>query len=362
MAEPHGHLIPEIICSERLKPFIDRVHLFDPCDDEYVLDYNPFDIENPADAARLAADYVDSAKTLFSTSWGYRMQHILMMLYYALFLTGKNLSSIPILLSKSSKGAALRREVIEKSASGEVRRFFDYEIMSYSPEAFSPILNKISALLLDPKLNRIFSTVKSKVKINEIVNNAGVFLISLPMSGLGAEISSQLGAMVLAQIQKSAFHRTDEERKKPLYLFVDECYRFNAFGVYESILNETRKFGLSLCLAHQDTGQISEDTLKTFLSAKNLMVFGVNFEDAKRLSRALDNKVKPEELVGLNVGEVVARIDNEIVKLRTFPPDNLRRSDEVRDLIISSNRKKYYTKLADIKTVATQEEKVYDSF
>lgn len=71
---------------------------------------------------------------------------------------------------------------------------------------------------------------------------------------------------------------------------------------------------------HQSTGQVSDGVLKSFLSASNIFTFGINIEDAKRLSRVLDNRIEPEELVGLNVGEVVARIDNAIVKFKTFPP------------------------------------------
>ena len=166
---------------------------------------------------------------------------------------------------------------------------------------------------------------------------------------------------MLAQLQKAAFHR--KEGAKPFYIFADECYRFEgALGIYESFLNETRKLGVFLNLCHQSTGQVSDEVLKSFLSASNIFTFGINIEDAKRLSRALDNRVRPEELVGLGVGEVVARIDNAIVKFKTFPPSGLKVSDEVRELVITRSREKYYTKLSEIKEEPQKRQRTYDSF
>lgn len=192
-----------------------------------------------------------------------------------------------------------------------------------------------------------------------------MLLVSLPIGLLGAEISAQLGGMLLAQLQKAAFHRTSirEKERVPFFIFVDECYRFNAFNIYEGIINECRKFGVFINLAHQDTGQLPESTLKSFLSINNIFVFGINIEDAKRVSRAFDNRVKPEEFTSLRVGEFMARIGNDVVKVKSFPPEDEKDSDEARRLIIENSRRLYYTKASEIKAQkAKRKNRFYDSF
>jgi hypothetical protein len=363
--DPHDNLIPQIMTSERLKPSYEKICYFNPCDKDYVLDYNPFHIDDMEDIGRLTADYVDSSKSLFSSAWGYRMAQIMTMGYYALFILNENLSSLPVLFSRSRRGNELRKRVIHKVTNPEVKRFFESDVLNYPQEAFLPVINKITTLLMDNRINRILSRKKNKIHLNEFINEGKALLVSLPIGLLGAEISSQLGAMLLAQLQKAAFHRTSipEKDRKPFYIFVDECYRFSAFGIYEGIINECRKFGMFINLAHQDTGQISEDTLKTFLSINNILAFGINIEDAKRLVKAFDNKIKPEQFTNLEVGQVIARIGNDIVKIRSYPPDSLNAHEDVGESIIENSRKQYYTKIGEIKDRdEVKTKRIYDSF
>ncbi len=362
--DPHNNLLESLLNSPVLEKHYKRVVYFDPADDEFVLDYNPFSASSEKDAGRLTADFLNSLKTLFAESWGYRLSHILMICLYALFMLGENLASLTVLLSKTDKGKELRSKVIAKCANAEVKRFFKSEFYSYPQEAFLPVLNKVSGLLLEEKIRRVLSRKKNSIDARQIMDEGKIFLANLTSSVLGAEISSALGAMLIAQFQKAAFQRSDvpEKDRKPFHIFVDEAYRFNAAGVYESIINEGRKFRLFLNVSHQDFGQIDSDTLKTFLSIQNLMVFGVNIEDAKLLSRVFDNKVRPEEFAGLGRGEVYARIENEIAKFKTFPPDENNVSTEGKKKIISHSRKLYYTKLSELEKRPKKKPRIYDSF
>ena len=362
--DPHNNLIPALTSTKILENHSDKVVYFDPGDKEYTPDYNPFDIKDHSQIGKLTADYVDSTKSLFSDSFGYRMAHILTMSYYALFLLGDNLASLPVLLSKSQQGVALRNKVIAKVDNPEVKRFFEHELSYYPQEATMPVINKITTLLMDNKIHRILSRRKSKIDVPSIVNEGKVFLASLPGGIIGAEISSALGAMLIAQFQKACFARADipESERRPFFIYVDEAYRFNCANIYESLINEGRKFGGFLNIAHQSLGQLSKDTQKTFLSIQNIMVFGINIDDARIFSRVFDNRVKPEDLASLSVGEVIARINNETVKLRTFPPATIRRSDTAERKIIRKSRRLYYTKTADLDKQPKRKPRVYDSF
>jgi len=362
--DPHNNLIPALMSTRVLENHSDKVIYFDPGDREYTPDYNPFDIDDMSLIGKLTADYVDSTKSLFSDSFGYRMGHILTMSYYALFLLGENLATLPVLLSRTPQGVEMRRRVIEKADNPEVRRFFDQELSHYPQEAVLPVINKITTLLMDNKIHRILSRKKTKIDIPSIVRDGKVFLASLPAGIIGAEISSALGAMLISQFQKAIFARAEipEQERKPFFIFVDEAYRFNCAAIYESLINEARKFGGFINIAHQTLGQLSQDTQKTFLSIQNMMVFGINIDDARVFSRVFDNRVKPEDLASLRVGEVYARIDNETVKLRTFPPETIRRSETTHGKIVRKSRRLYYTKTCEINKEPGRKPRIYDSF
>ncbi|MDH3973494.1 MAG: hypothetical protein OEV42_04355, partial [Deltaproteobacteria bacterium] len=363
LLDPHGDLIEELLSSPKLSTVVEKVVYFNPVDDEYAIGFNPFHLEDIKDIGRLTSDYVNSSKNLFD-SWGPRQAHILTVSYYAIFLLGENLSALPELLSRTPGGETMRREVIERSDSPEVIRFFKDEFKNYRDEAFFPVTSKVSSLLIDSRSRMILSEKENKVNMSKILNEGHILLASLPVGLLGADISFQLGTMLLSQIQKAAFHRASmrPEERRPCHIFVDECYRFNE-KIYDGFLNETRKYGCSIHLALQNTGQLSEDSQKAFFSVNNLLAFGINIDDAKRLSRVLDNRVKPEELVSLGVGEAVARLGKEIIKIDSFKPVT-GSSDAVREQIIEYSRKHYYTKIEKQKEreVSDKKKRFYDSF
>jgi Phage integrase, N-terminal SAM-like domain/Arm DNA-binding domain/TraM recognition site of TraD and TraG len=68
-----------------------------------------------------------------------------------------------------------------------------------------------------------------------------------------------LGALIVAHITNQSFGRADQlergEKVKPLYLFADEFHNFVS-GDFETILSETRKYGLFFRLANQYPDQL----------------------------------------------------------------------------------------------------------
>ena len=152
-------------------------------------------------------------------------------------------------------------------------------------------------------------------------------------------------------------------RFKPFYVFVDEFWRFSTGRIVESLINECVKAGVHLCVANQETGQLSSDLLQAVLSMPNIMVFNVNMIDAKKLAPLFDGKVTVEDFLGLGRGWTFARLDSDIVD--SICPYSKNDSDEkVKKKIICDNHEKIYTPLAEVQKKFAQKPKlrVFDSF
>jgi hypothetical protein len=321
------------------------VHLdFD--DDDYVVDFNPFDEADPESYGRLTVEFVNSFKNLFEAASFHRMSHILRMAVFALFVLKKNLNSIPVLFSRTKEGDDLRRAVVDNCNNEEVVRFWKHEFYTYRKEAFSPILNRFSSLFMDAKALRTFSREKNRIDLAEIMDSGKILLIALPNS---IDVSGIIGGMMIAQFQKCAFARTAKRDscRKPFFLFVDEFHRFSTGKILESIINETVKAGLQLCVANQETAQLSEELLRAVLSMPNTMLFNVNFLDAKKLLPVFNNRISVEDVTGLGIGECFVKFGDEVVDVKCFaPPKNY--SEERANKIIDESRRKYYTPVSEL--------------
>lgn len=340
-----------------------RVVYLDFDDDGYVVDFNPFDEADSESFGRLTIEFVNSFKNLFEAASFHRMSHLLRMAVYALFVLKKNLNSIPVLFSRTSEGDALRQAVVVNCGNEEVRRFWKSEFYSYRKDAFSPILNRFSALLMDAKASRIFSREKNKIYLTEIMDSGKLLLVALPNS---IDVSGIIGGMMIAQFQKCAFARTAKRDscRKEFHLFVDEFHRFSTGKILESIINETVKAGLQLCAANQETSQLSEELLRAVLSMPNTMLFNVNFLDAKKLLPVFNNRISVEDVTGLGIGECFVKFGDEVADVKCFaPPKDY--SEERAKRIIAESRKKYCTPVSELQKPEAKGEKrtrIIDSF
>jgi len=342
--DPHRVSAKKIIGSLP-EDLIERVVYLDFEDTEYTVAYNPFDEINPDNYGRLTLEAVNSLKHLFEAETFHRMNHILRMCVFSLFVLKKNLSSIPVLLSKSGEGNLLRKQVIASTLNDEVKRFWRSDFSSFKPEAFSPLINRLSALFLDQRIARVFSTSKSLVRIDEIMSEGKIFVCALPAI---VDLSDTLGGLFMSQFQKCALARTIRDGKhKRFFLFLDEFSRFSSEKCIDSLVNETVKTGMNLCVANQSIAQLSPKMLSIVLSMPNLLVFNVGSDDAKKMSAEFNKKVSAEELSSLEVGECAVRFGNHITTMKGFPPTKT--DSRVAEKIIAYSRKNYYTKIVEEK-------------
>ncbi len=360
--DPHGDAAQELL------GYIDdedkeRVVYFNPAFEDYSPDYCPFITDNEGEIGRLTVDFVTAFESLFDGHVGMRFSHILGKIIYALFLLNKNLTSIPILLSRSGRSKQLIKKMLSKTKNLEIRRFFQHELFRYRMEALTPVINKVSNLFLDERLSLLFSRTKNRIDVKSIIKEKKIFIASLPMGILGGSNVAMLGSFLISQFQKAAYAQAGlaQDERKQIYLFIDEFHRFPVYTLLSSIINEARKHGLHLTLAHQETGQIHFNILKALCSIPNVMCFNVNIQDARNLSFTFANKVSQNDISSLGVGEVYSKISNKVTFLKTFPPRE-DFDDEVRQRIIDYNLQNYYTPISELKKKIEPKKREYDKF
>jgi hypothetical protein len=121
------------------------------------------------------------------------------------------------------------------------------------------------------------------------MNSNKIFIANLAKGEIGETNSNLAGSLIITQFYLAALKRiTVPEKARTLYpLYVDEIHSF-ATESFADIIEEARKFGLSLCPAHQFLDQLNtvdENLRSAVLTSGTLIAFRVGGEDASVLRK-----------------------------------------------------------------------------
>ena len=119
------------------------------------------------------------------------------------------------------------------------------------------------------------------------MDNEMILLVNLSKGMLGEATSALLAALLVAQIQKTALARANTTHRTPFYLYLDEFQNYTTDNI-EDILSESRKYALSLTLAHQFLDQLPREVRSAVLNNTGTMTcFRVGYHDARVLAKEI---------------------------------------------------------------------------
>jgi len=124
------------------------------------------------------------------------------------------------------------------------------------------------------------------------MDNGHVVLINLQPKRISRSNGRVVGTMITNALFAHAMQRDKQTSENhPFYLYIDECYRYLTDDI-EAMLDETRKYGLHVCLAHQRLSQLDrygEHIRNAVLTnAQTKVVFGgLADEDAEPLAKEI---------------------------------------------------------------------------
>jgi len=346
--DPHGDSVNrllELIPEDKIDSTI-YLNFGDP---NWIPLWNPLQIMNKEYIGRASDDLVSSIKNIVqSHSWGDRLETILRNCFYALLhLNNSNFFDLLVLLdhnqkTNSSRKQNLIRDILEE-LDDEVARLFwirDYE--KYRREDFNPPLHKLSKLLTSNiTISTMLTQSENRIHISEIMEANRYLLVDL--SNLGSETKSIMGSFLLAFFHTTFLSRNiiKPEQRKLFSIYCDEAYKFTPDAL-EDMLVESRKFGVNLTLAHQYLNQFSSNQKDALSSTGTTIIFNIDLTDARYLIKDLQEKVTVKDISTLAIGEAIAKINSDILKVNTTKPQIIQ-NNNFKDEIIRRSHNLYYS-------------------
>ena len=345
--DPHGDLVRRLL-QIIPKEHCDRVIYFFPGDRSWVPLWNPLQAVPNQDISRTADDIVSAIKSIVQ-GWGDRLENLLRHAIYALLMVpGSSFLDVANLLRKGSKESKSLIIEIQKVLDNTItQNFWQNDFAKYSNQDLTPPQHKLSKLLMSGTVALMLSQPESRINFREIMDSGKILLIDL--AELGSDVRELLGSFILSLLHITALSRSDTaiELRKPFHIYCDEAHRFlNAS--FEDLIAENRKFAVSLTLAHQYLEQFNRATRDAILTSGSTIVFNVDLNDAHYLVKDLRKLVEPDDIANFGIGEAVARIGTDIVKIKTkdklpIPETNYQQQ------IIDHSHQHYYKPIQEVK-------------
>ncbi len=284
--DPHGDLFQDLLFHLSGRPELaERVVILDPCDPNWVVSFNPLEAVRDVPQERLALFLTDVVIKMWkiNPTTAPRMIWLLTNSFLALADLGLTLLDLPRFLLD----ADYRDEFLPRLRHPNVRAYFTGEFPKprwLVHEWVTPVLNKIGGLIFDSDV-RLMLAKGAPLSFRDVLDRQLILLAHFPKGILGEESSALLGAFVVAQFQKAALSRADASNRPPYVLYLDEFQNYTTDNI-KDILSESRKYGLSLTLAHQYLEQLSPELRSAVLNTTGtLACFRVGYHDAVQLSK-----------------------------------------------------------------------------
>ncbi len=307
--DPHGDLVDEVlgrIPEQRLADVI----LFDPADTEHPLAWNILEAHSELERTLLASDLVGLFRR-FSTSWGDQMTSVLGNAVLALLdCPGSTLLDLrEFLVDRAS-----REKLLKAVEDPYLLSYFRQEFSLAAGKSVGAILTRLDGFLRSRTVRAIVGARESRLDLRAVMDRGQIFLARLSEGAIGEENAALLGSLLVSKFHQVAMSRQEirREERRPFFLYADECQEV-ATPSMALLLSGGRKYGLGLTLAHQDLRQLDtkapEVASALMANAGTGVVFRVGERDAKALAEGL-SYFGAADLLGLRVGEAVARIEN----------------------------------------------------
>jgi hypothetical protein len=293
LIDPHGYLYHDTLKylqGGKKKPH--KVILFDPSEDTYATGFNPLRL-----SAKDLSYQVDAMVRACAKVWGGEdtdrtplLKRCLRITFHALAEGKLTLLEAQYLTSPTRRG--MREYLTAKIKDPVIKEQWDYFNSEKLPmnrfyEEFGSTINRTMEFLAAERIRNIIGQQAGTLDFKKIMDEGYFVLVNLSSGKSVSHDNARLiGTLIVNDLFLTATERPPESN--PFYLYIDECSLFINEDIGR-ILDEGRKFGLHLVLAHQHLAQLKkagEDIYHSVMTdAKTKIIFGgLSAEDARVLS------------------------------------------------------------------------------
>jgi DNA helicase HerA-like ATPase len=303
--DPHGDLIYDIfnyIPQARLKEIV----YIDPENDR-APDLGIFD--HP-DREKAVQAFMSLMEAHAGAGWGPETAHIIRGATDAAI----ELSQHPNVLEiyKILVRAKFADTLLSKTKNPLVTDFHTQYFTDLKPQErarnFSHPLNKIEELMRPGLVE--FLSQKRSLNFQTILDRQKILLCRIPKGLIGERPAKVLGSLILSKINLASFRR--KHRNKPVLVVVDEIHNFTGGIDFETMLAESRKYGIHYLFATQTAEQMRDEARRiwndriAFGNCSHIFSFRVSGDDSAKIATNFGDAGIAEQLVRLNNYEFVA--------------------------------------------------------
>jgi hypothetical protein len=330
--DPHGDVAEELM-SMVPKERTEDVIYFNPGDMDYPLGLNLFEFEREEDKDFLIQEAINMLYKLYDP----QHQGIIGPRYESWFrnaaLTlmsdpgGSTFIDVPKVFTDNDYAMQKKKYVKDET----VLDFWDKEMASTSDYHKSEMLgwfvSKFGAFLNNEMMRNIIGQTKSSFNMRDVMDSGKVLIVNLSKGRVGDMNAKLLGMMFVMKFQAAAMSRADtpEDQRRPFTLYVDEFQNFSTDSFAE-ILSEARKYKLSLIVANQYVGQLSDEIRDAvFGNVGSIISLRASANDADMLVKYFSPTFDAEDIVKMpNYNAAVQMLINGVptkpFSMATAPP------------------------------------------
>lgn len=263
LIDPHGTLADDIVawCASRRLNDLRRVHVIEASNLDWSASFNPLRLDGVSEPSVR----VDAMVAACAQVWGGEdtnrtplLRKCLTAVFYALAVRKLTLVEAPHLISGVDPDRIRRTltEGLPDYVFDGLWRDFNGLTRSEFVEQFGSTNNRLNLFLKSPAVRRILGQTARCIDLKQVMDRGEILVVNLaPKNKLSAEDARVLGTLLTSELFLLAVARDRQAARRPFTLYVDECSEFVTDDV-ERMLDQTRKFGLHVVLAHQRLSQL----------------------------------------------------------------------------------------------------------
>ncbi len=361
--DPHGDLIDDVLGLVPLER-IDDVIVFNPADTTRPVGLNmlEYNLANPEEKTFIVNEMQSIFNRLFvgsAESLGPQFQQYMRNTLLLLMEDAKNEACTLMEISRVFTDEAFRKRKLARITNPAVLDFWQKEATKTSGEQslanFTPyITSKFGNFTANDYIRPIIGQTKSAFNFRKVMDEGKILLVNLAKGKIGDINAGLLGMVITGRLLMAALSRVDiveAEKRRDFYFYIDEFQNFTTDSI-AIILSEARKYRLSLILAHQFIGQLTDEIRKAvFGNVGSMAVFRIGVPDQEVLVKSFAPEFSERDLLNIDNQNALAKllIDGQPSKPFNFKTFQFEKgSAEVREKLKELSRLTYGRDLEDV--------------
>lgn len=316
--DPHGELV-EAAIGHIPKERIDDLIYFNPGDLQKPLGLNMLDynFDRPEEKTFIVNEMLEifgklyDLKTTGGPMFEQYMRNALLLLMEDAANEPATLMEVPRIFTD----AEWRKKKLARIHNPVVVDFWEKEAAKAGGDAslanMTPyITSKFNSFIANDYMRPIIGQPKSAFNFREVMDSGKILLVNLSKGRIGDLNANLLGMIVTGRLLMAALSRTDSDRaaRREFNLYIDEFQNFTTDSI-STILSESRKYKLTLTVAHQFIAQLDEKIRDAiFGNVGNQIVMRIGVSDAEFLGKYFAPTFTETDLTNMDNLNALARI------------------------------------------------------